>query len=101
MLSTPYGPVTHDRIARNMPDDLIMGLTTAQIQSVSRLVNAAYLDGYVAAGGDPTDTVTHREEYRQGLCERTSAVISGIDASKLRRREQVGRLASRKMMGAM
>lgn len=62
-----FGPRTADRIGRNIPEALWRSLTSRELALVARLVEAAYLDGYTAAGGDVADTVRHEEAHRQRL----------------------------------
>lgn len=65
-----YGPATARRIGDNIPAALIERLTSAELGLVARLIEATYLDGYTAAGGDTCDTITHYESHRRRLCER-------------------------------
>lgn len=55
-------------IGQTIPEPLWDRLTSAEIKLVIQLIEAAYLDGYEAAGGNTLDPVTHCERHRQHLC---------------------------------
>lgn len=67
-----FGARTAVRIGENIPQVLWDRLTSGELAVVARLVEAAYLDGYQAAGGDTSDTVEHCDTHRQHLMQRLS-----------------------------
>jgi hypothetical protein len=53
-----FGTVTETRLMDRIAP--VWGeLTGKQLALVARIVEAAYLDGYQAAGGDTSDTISH------------------------------------------
>lgn len=65
-----FGARTATRIGENIPQVLWDRLTGSELAVVAKLVEAAYLDGYTAAGGDTSDTVEHCDSHRQHLLRR-------------------------------
>lgn len=61
------GAVSHSRVVKTLPDDLIDELAGRQLGRVCELVEAAYLDGYKAAGGNTADIIEHCDHHRRRL----------------------------------
>lgn len=64
------GPATFEALLGRLPDDLRAELTGRQLARVMEALNAAYLDGYTAAGGDTCDPVRHCNANGRALVER-------------------------------
>lgn len=64
------GPATYSCLAGRLPADLIAQLTGRQLARVMDALNAAYLDGYTAAGGDTCEPVRHCNANGRALVER-------------------------------
>lgn len=69
------GPATQRKLIERVPYKTLAGLTSWDLADVLRAIEAAYLDGYSAAGGDVCDTVSHCGRHGQ-------AVISAVDGSR-------------------
>lgn len=65
------GPATESHVLRNLPEDLIDQLPGRLLGRVAQVVEAAYLDGYAAAGGNTLDPVEHCETHRQAIISQT------------------------------
>lgn len=64
------GPATASKLIDRLPDDLRAALTGRQLARVCEALEAAYLDGYGAAGGDTCEPMAHRNDNGRALVER-------------------------------
>lgn len=69
-----------------IPRSLADSLSGRQLGQVVAMMEAAYLDGFVAAGGDVLDTVSHHEQFRRTLAARIETMLwqSGLVMRYLR-----------------
>lgn len=67
------GPAAVRHLTGRLPADLIAQLTGRQLARVMEALNAAYLDGYAAAGGNTCDPVHHSNDNGRALVERARA----------------------------